>query len=345
MKRLNAQNNSFEPDSFTGCLSPTLRPMTEVISFQLDVNHNFPDKEILTLRVAKEANLHGINFVCSQSDVRDFKCTGYRFCVIAHQSECRGWLVNTVCICEGDEFVDFDDSPTKGPPEKPTLPFWTKWIVPLILPVIVDTPSISNKNLRQYLLGYGKDLALTDSILQEARTEAKDQLFGKSEENVKYAKGMKTYIERSGHVVELCYTSRKETIWNVERLVVSKELLHLKAKENSTLDKEGRSAYWNTWKKENYDLLVNQLGYKTTKGHFLHGVFYVSSFSKATVPELQTVFMVDACHLNFGKYTMFSCHVLLLTLTCHWLVLQSFLVMRMHQVGKIFGSLSFARTP
>jgi hypothetical protein len=87
MKCLNAQKDSFEPDSFTGCLSPTLRPMTKFISFWLDVNHNFPDKEILTLRVAEEANLHGINFVCSRSDVWDFKCTGYRFCVIAHQSE------------------------------------------------------------------------------------------------------------------------------------------------------------------------------------------------------------------------------------------------------------------
>jgi hypothetical protein len=180
--------------------------------------------------------------------------------------------------------------------------------VPLILLVIVDTPGISNKNLRQYLSGYGKDHALTDFILQEARTEAKARLFGKSEENVKYAEGMKTYLERSGHVVELGYTSRKETIRNVEHLVVSEELLRLKTKDNSTLNKEGRSAYWNTWKKENHNLLVNQLGYKTTKGHFLHGVFYVPSFSKATVPKLQTVFMTDACHLNFGKYTMFSCY-------------------------------------
>jgi hypothetical protein len=53
---------------------------------------------------------------------------------------------------------------------------------------------------------------------------------------------------------------------------------------------------------------VNQLCYKTTKGHFLHGVFYVPSFAKATVPKLQTVFIADACHLNFGKYTMFSCY-------------------------------------
>jgi hypothetical protein len=53
---------------------------------------------------------------------------------------------------------------------------------------------------------------------------------------------------------------------------------------------------------------VNQLGYKTTEGSFLHGVFYAPSFSKATAPKLQTVFMADACHLNFGKYTMFLCY-------------------------------------
>ncbi len=44
------------------------------------------------------------------------------------------------------------------------------------------------------------------------------------------------------------------------------------------------------------------------KCRFLHGVFYAPSFSKATVPKLQTVFMADACHLNFGKYTMFLCY-------------------------------------
>ena len=29
---------------------------------------------------------------------------------------------------------------------------------------------------------------------------------------------------------------------------------------------------------------------------------------KATEPHLQRVFMADACHLNFGKYTLFSCY-------------------------------------
>jgi hypothetical protein len=65
MKCLNVQNKDFKPDSFTGCLSLTLQPMMEVISFWLDVNHNFPDKEILTMPVTEEASLCGINFVCS----------------------------------------------------------------------------------------------------------------------------------------------------------------------------------------------------------------------------------------------------------------------------------------
>jgi hypothetical protein len=55
-------------------------------------------------------------------------------------------------------------------------------------------------------------------------------------------------------------------------------------------------------------VLVNQLGYKTSTGQFLHGVCYAPSFSKATVSELQKVFTADACRLNFGKYPMFSCY-------------------------------------
>jgi hypothetical protein len=43
---------------------------------------------------------------------------------------------------------------------------------------------------------YGKEHALTDSILQEARTKAKAQLFGVAEDNVKFAEGMKSELEK-----------------------------------------------------------------------------------------------------------------------------------------------------
>jgi len=41
---------------------------------------------------------------------------------------------------------------------------------------------------------------------------------------------------------------------------------------------------------------------------FLNGIFVAPLFAKANVPHLQKVFMADACHLNFGKYTLFSCY-------------------------------------
>ena len=73
MKRLKDQNNNFDPEAFSGCLKNGLRTMEDVQNCQLEVNHTFPDKEILVLHVAKEANLRGINFVCTRSDLRDFK--------------------------------------------------------------------------------------------------------------------------------------------------------------------------------------------------------------------------------------------------------------------------------
>ncbi len=123
---------------------------------------------------------------------------------------------------------------------------------------------------------------LTDSILQEARTEAKAQLFGITEENVKYAEGMKSELEKDGHVVELMYTTRKEILHNVEQLVICEELRCLKSATNSTLDRDERRQFWSKWKTENFALLVNQLRLKTQATQFLHGVFFTPSFSCAT---------------------------------------------------------------
>jgi hypothetical protein len=227
--------------------------------------------------------------------------------VIAHHSEHSGRHVSVANVCECDEFgasvVDINAGPGKL-----TSLFRTKWIVPLILPIIFDTPAISNKNLRQALSAYGKEHLLTDSILQEARTKAKAQLFGIAEVNVKYAEGMKSELEKHDHDVELMYTSRKEILRNVERLVIGEELLCVKSATNSTLNRDERRQFWSKWKADNYALLVNQLGFKTQALLFLHGVFFMPSFLQKTVTKLQTLFMADACHLNFGKYTMFACY-------------------------------------
>jgi hypothetical protein len=90
--------------------------------------------------------------------------------------------------------------------------------------------------------------------------------------------------------------------------VVGEELIRLKNETNGSLDREAHRQFWSQWKMDHYALLINQLGFKTQDSRFFHGVFFTPSFTKKTVPKLQTLFMADACHLNFGKYTLFACY-------------------------------------
>jgi len=57
LKRLKDQIDNFDPEEFSGCLTLGLRTMVDVQKCRLEVNHTFPDKEILVLHVAEEANL------------------------------------------------------------------------------------------------------------------------------------------------------------------------------------------------------------------------------------------------------------------------------------------------
>jgi hypothetical protein len=147
IKRLKENNEEYKPESFSGCLALFLRPMADIQKGRLEAIHTFPDMNILLMRVAKEANLQGVNLFCARSDLHEYTCTGFRFCVKANHTEQNGWTVSIVNVRECDEF--------KGS-KKLTSPFRTKWIVPLILPIILESPTISNKNLRTALSSYGK---------------------------------------------------------------------------------------------------------------------------------------------------------------------------------------------
>jgi len=78
--------------------------MTDIQKGRLEVNHTFPDKEMLLMRVAEEAILRGVNIFCSRSDLRNYTCTGSKFCVKAHHTEQNGWTVSVANVHECDEF-------------------------------------------------------------------------------------------------------------------------------------------------------------------------------------------------------------------------------------------------
>ncbi len=93
MKWLKENHEEYEPESFSGCLALVLQPMTDFQNGRLEVHHIFPDKEILSMRVAEEANLRGVNLFCARSDLRDYMCTGSRFYVKAHHTEQNGYCL------------------------------------------------------------------------------------------------------------------------------------------------------------------------------------------------------------------------------------------------------------
>ena len=126
--------------------------------------------------------------------------------------------------------------------------------------------------LRAILKPYAKESFVTDSIIQVARTTAQKLIFGTPSENIQYTHHVATRLREQGHYVSIKYTTWKETIKNVERLVVSEELLRLKAL-NETMSVEERRTFVLNWKKDNKYLLVSQLGSKTQCLRFVHGVF------------------------------------------------------------------------
>ena len=121
----------------------------------------------------------------------------------------------------------------------------------MILRAVAENPSVTNATLRRVLEPYGKMFALTDAIIQGARTCARLELFGAPETNVMYAEAIRSELRNNGHIVKMKFTTRRETLKNLERIVIAEELLRRKHDDNSTLDAVERKVFWNNWKKEN----------------------------------------------------------------------------------------------
>ena len=155
VQRLKEAAHHIEIVQYTGCLHPALRTMAEVEKSRLEIGHTFPDKDLLKLCVAEEANCRGIHFYVPHSEVQQYKAHGDMFTVKANNNEMTN--VFYVCVCsvrDGDDFSGLDTGNSKG--EKGKTPFTTAMIVPLILRVVAVDPAVTNKTLRSFLEQYGK---------------------------------------------------------------------------------------------------------------------------------------------------------------------------------------------
>ena len=61
-------------------------------------------------------------------------------------------------------------------------------IVPTIKDAVADNPGITYQCIREIMKPYAKEYTLTDSIVQDGKNLAKQELFGDPDDNVIYAR-------------------------------------------------------------------------------------------------------------------------------------------------------------
>ena len=89
----------------SGAQIEQLRCMSEVETHRLLEGDTFKNKEVLQLRISKEANLRGISLRAHRSDLMNRIVVGINFYVNALFFEHSGWVVHTAVCRKGDDVL------------------------------------------------------------------------------------------------------------------------------------------------------------------------------------------------------------------------------------------------
>jgi hypothetical protein len=230
--------------------------MTDVQTSPLVVGHTFQSKELLLLSIGEEANCTGCRVSSRRSDdyrVQVHGCEGSSFCVRAVFSPSTGWkvaLAETRDITLSQESKeDFENVPTEvdgddveedqddvdgvtgdadgvmsvDKKNRNRSPMKSRWIFPLIKKVIAKMPNLSNRDMKTILSDYIKVKFLSTSLLQNARTFARTEVFGDPGNNVLFLNGLVQKMKEGGQYVVVVIKERLEVMKMLERVVLSEE--------------------------------------------------------------------------------------------------------------------------
>ncbi len=170
---------------------------------------------------------------------------------------------------------------------------------------------MSNVEMKHLVSTYAKDKFITNSLLQNARTMARDEIFGDLATNVLFANGLVEKMKELGVDVKVLMKDWQEILQMLERVVLSDQIRTNKA-EGKLMMKAEKIEFITKWKLTNMDVLEDgglgepKLGAVLLK--FFSGILFSTLGARKAVPFLQRVFQADACHMNFGKYTLYSCY-------------------------------------
>ncbi len=185
-------------EEHSGVLYPQLCTMTEVESSPLLVDHTFPVTKLSLLCIAEEANFSGCWIAANRSDgkrVQVIGCNGSSLCVRAVFLLSVEWKVTKEKTrgitpsqeSQDDENVevngnnDFVHGIEEGKADRKSCfrtPFKAHWTFLLIKEVIEKTPNMTNRGMKNVAMDYVKSNFMSTSLLQNARTFARSEIFG-----------------------------------------------------------------------------------------------------------------------------------------------------------------------
>ncbi len=201
--------------------------------------------------------------------------------------------------------LEEDDADGKVKAVRQHTPIKSCWIVPLLLNEIAEKPNMSNAEMKHVVSTYVKEKSITSSLLQNARTMARDEIFGDPAPNVFFANGLVEKMKECGVDVKVLMKDWQQVLWMLERVVLSDHMCKNNA-EGKLMTKAEKIEFVSNWKLENKEVLEDgglgkpKLGAVPLK--FFSGISFSTWGARKAIPFLQQVFQADACHMNFGKY-------------------------------------------
>ncbi len=191
------------------------------------------------IRIAEEANFCGCQIAIVRS--RNYQvyvrgCAGSFFQIKAFCSIKLGWKVTTIqtreantanddpaeeIVYDGEEkvadedgvYLEDDDADGKVTALRQRTPIKSRWIVPLLLTEIVEKPNMSNAKMKHVVSTYVKDKFITSSLLQNAMTMARDEIFGDPATNVFFVNGLVEKMKECGVDVEVLMKDQQQVLW------------------------------------------------------------------------------------------------------------------------------------
>jgi hypothetical protein len=216
---------------------------------------------------------------------------------------------NDAISVDADQSTEKDKKSKKQKKVRQKSPIKSRWLIPIVKAEVSQRPNIPNKELKALLKDYVKDIFLTPSLLQQTRTTIRKEVFGDADTNVMYVRALERLLHNSGHDFEFYVREKDDVLHKCEEIALSQHIA-LKKVEGTKLMRTEKIEYIKQWKHDNKVMLEESgLCHNSSETHrFVSGVFLSLQQARHTVPFLQSVFQADAAHMNFGKYTLYSCY-------------------------------------